>query len=162
MPWERSSVFSLFTASNKFFLLPVFGLVVSLAWQSPSNKCSFQVTAPQKQPRFLVLATPPQLTDTFQEAMWAPPPVLQRSYTRMGAVEAGGSSVQNKRDLQQRLHLCRGVEACTSSSLELSAGDTRQEPAQTSLASAIPLFLAKILVWEEGKHTLKGTEPAWV
>ena len=40
--------------------------------------------------------------------------------------------------------------------------DTRQEPTQTSLASAIPLFLAKILVWEEGKHTLKGTEPAWV
>lgn len=61
--------------------------------------------------------------------------------------------MRNKRDLQQRLHLCRGMDACTFSSLELSAGDTRQEPTQTSLVSAIPLFLAKILMWGKKENT---------
>lgn len=51
LPWERSSVFSLFTASNKFFLLPVFGLVVSLGLTINEEQMQFQVTAPQKQLR---------------------------------------------------------------------------------------------------------------
>lgn len=61
--------------------------------------------------------------------------------------------MRNKRDLQQRLHLCRGMDACTFSSLELSVETQDKRPTSLTCISNPPLSSKDPYVGIKRKHT---------